>query len=123
DPNVSAFAKTSLPNCDPGEILTSDGSSLSCVTDTGGASAWTAVDATTSAKGIVSVPASGGLSVTDGEISLPDQSLTPGSFTKVTVDQKGRVTAGGAITEADLPDFSSAGKVSGDAINSGTISG
>jgi hypothetical protein len=36
DPSVSGFAKAALPTCSAGEVLKGDGTSLSCVTDTGG---------------------------------------------------------------------------------------
>ncbi|NCN95283.1 MAG: hypothetical protein GW917_01010, partial [Bdellovibrionales bacterium] len=80
DPNVSAFAKASLPTCGAGEVLKSDGTSLSCVTDSGG---WSAVDATATVKGIANFPAAGGLSVSSGAVSLPDVA-TAGTSTKVT---------------------------------------
>ncbi|MGZ3856387.1 MAG: hypothetical protein ACXVKO_09030, partial [Bacteriovorax sp.] len=41
DPSVSAFAKTALPTCAAGEVLKSDGTSLSCVTDNAGAGSYT----------------------------------------------------------------------------------
>lgn len=48
---------------------------------------------------------------------------TPGTYTKVTTDAKGRVTSGAALAEVDIPTLSTAGKVSGSAINAGTIGG
>jgi hypothetical protein len=48
---------------------------------------------------------------------------TAGTYTKVTTDSKGRVTIGAALAEADIPTISTAGKVSGSAINTGTIGG
>ncbi|MBK7963164.1 MAG: hypothetical protein IPK04_19450 [Bdellovibrionales bacterium] len=41
----------------------------------------------------------------------------------LTTDAKGRVTSGAALSEADIPTLSTAGKVSGSAINAGTIGG
>ncbi|MAV92076.1 MAG: hypothetical protein CL676_11710, partial [Bdellovibrionaceae bacterium] len=121
DPNVSAFAKASLPTCGAGEVLKADGTSLSCVTDTSGG---TPADATDSTKGIASFPVAGGLSVSSGAVSIPDQgSVTPGAYPKVTVNQKGIVTAHSSLSEGDIPTLSTAGKVSGDAITSGTIAG
>ncbi|NCN42384.1 hypothetical protein GW916_14190, partial [bacterium] len=119
DPNVSAFAKASLPTCGTGEVLKSDGTSLSCVTDsTGGAT----TDATATVKGIANFPAAGGLSVSSGAVSLPDVA-TAGTSTKVTYDAKGRVTSGTSLAESDIPTLATAGKVSGSAITSGTIAG
>ena len=46
--------------------------------------------ATTSAKGAVSIPTTGALEVTAaGAVSLSDTAVTPGTYAKVTVDQKG----------------------------------
>lgn len=53
---------------------------------------------------------------------LPDVG-TAGTYTKVTTDSKGRVTSGAALAEADIPTLSTAGKVSGNALNAGTIGG
>ncbi|MBK7962069.1 MAG: hypothetical protein IPK04_13250 [Bdellovibrionales bacterium] len=53
---------------------------------------------------------------------LPDYG-TPGTYTKVVTDAKGRVTSGSALVEADIPTLSTAGKVSGTALNTGTIGG
>jgi hypothetical protein len=60
-------------------------------------------DATTAAKGIVQIDAVGGLAVAGGVVSLADTAVTPGTYTKATVDQKGRVTAGAALLAGDLP--------------------
>ncbi|NCN95123.1 MAG: hypothetical protein GW917_00195 [Bdellovibrionales bacterium] len=87
------------------------------MTDTGGS-----VDATDTVKGIVNVPTSGGLSVSSGSIGLPDVA-TAGTSTKVTYDAKGRITSGTTLAESDIPNLSTAGKVSGSAITSGTIAG
>ncbi|MBN8537175.1 MAG: hypothetical protein J0M15_08975 [Deltaproteobacteria bacterium] len=48
---------------------------------------------------------------------------TPGTYSKVTTDTKGRVTAGTSLVEADIPNLVSAGKVNGAAINVGTLGG
>jgi hypothetical protein len=60
----------------------------------------------------------------DAQISaaLPNVGIA-GTYAKVTTDAKGRVTAGTGLVDADIPTLASAGKVSGNAINSGTISG
>jgi hypothetical protein len=60
-------------------------------------------DATTAAKGIVQIDAVGGLAVAAGVLSIADTAVTPGTYPKVTVDQKGRVTAGALLVAADLP--------------------
>ncbi|MBN8538363.1 MAG: hypothetical protein J0M15_15020 [Deltaproteobacteria bacterium] len=52
---------------------------------------------------------------------------TAGTYTKVTTDSKGRVTSGTTLAESDIPTLSTAGKVSGGALNPlltlGTIGG
>jgi len=60
-------------------------------------------DATTTSKGIVQVDPVGGLAVNAGVISLADSDATPGTYSKVTVDAKGRVTGGAALAGSDLP--------------------
>ena len=54
-------------------------------------------DATTGSKGIVQIDAVGGLAVAAGVLSLADTAVTPGTYPKVTVDAKGRVTAGASL--------------------------
>jgi hypothetical protein len=63
----------------------------------------TVPDATTLAKGVVQIDPVGGLAVAAGVISLAGTGVTPGTYTKTTVDAKGRVTAGGQLAAADLP--------------------
>jgi hypothetical protein len=60
-------------------------------------------DATTAAKGIVQIDAVGGLAIAGGVVSIADTAVTPGAYPKVTVDQKGRVTAGALLLAGDLP--------------------
>jgi len=60
-------------------------------------------DATTTSKGIVQIDATGGIAVNAGVIGLANSGVTPGTYPKVTVDQKGRVTAGTALSGSDLP--------------------
>ncbi len=60
-------------------------------------------DATTASKGIVQIDSVGGLAVDAGVISLAGTGVTPGTYTKTTVDARGRVTAGGLLSAADLP--------------------
>jgi hypothetical protein len=60
-------------------------------------------DATTTSKGIVQIDAVGGLAVSAGVMSLAASGITPGTYTKTTVDAKGRVTGGTALVAGDLP--------------------
>jgi len=60
-------------------------------------------DATTTSKGIVQVDPVGGIAVNAGVISLADSGAMPGTYSKVTVDAKGRVTGGAPLAGSDLP--------------------
>jgi hypothetical protein len=60
-------------------------------------------DATTASKGIAQIDAVGGLAVAAGVLSLANTAVTPGTYPKVTVDAKGRVTAGASLGSSDLP--------------------
>lgn len=57
-----------------------------------------------------------------GVLSLSNTGVGAGTYTKVVVDARGRVTASAALVDADIPTLTSAGKVDGAAI-SGTIGG
>ena len=49
----------------------------------------------------------GDINATGGVFTLTDTGVTPGSYAKVIVDNKGRVTgSGGALTAADIPNLS-----------------
>jgi hypothetical protein len=65
--------------------------------------ATTVPDATTLAKGIVQIDPVGGIAVNAGVISLSASGVTPGTYTKVTVDSRGRATAGAQLAAGDLP--------------------
>ena len=54
-------------------------------------------------KGIVQVDAAGGLAVESGVLSLTPSGASPGTYPKVAVDAKGRVTAGASLAPSDLP--------------------
>src|SRR5512146_2697048 len=63
----------------------------------------TVPDATTLAKGVVQIDPVGGVSVAAGVISLSASGVSPGTYTKVTVDSWGRATAGAQLAAGDLP--------------------
>jgi hypothetical protein len=54
-------------------------------------------------KGIVQVDAAGGLAVESGVLSMSPSGASPGTYSKVTVDAKGRVTSGANLVAGDLP--------------------
>ncbi len=60
-------------------------------------------DATTTSKGIVQIDPVGGIAVNAGVISLSNSGAMSGTYPKVTVDAKGRVTAGAPLASSDLP--------------------
>ena len=145
--DVQTFAKTALPVCTSGDVLSSDGTTLGCVT----VATATTPDATTSTKGIVAIDSAGGIAVSGGTISLATSGVAAGTYTKVSVDVTGRVITGATLVATDIPSldatkittgtfpsaqipsldaskittgtFATPGRVSGDAITSGTIGG
>ncbi len=54
-------------------------------------------------KGIVQIDATGGLAVEAGVLSMAPSGASPGTYPKVSVDVKGRVTAGANLSAGDLP--------------------
>lgn len=60
-------------------------------------------------KGIVQIDPAGGLAVDAGVLSLPPTGVSPGTYPKVTVDAKGRVTAGANLSASDLPNHTHTG--------------
>ncbi len=63
----------------------------------------TVPDATALSKGVVQLDPVGGLAVAAGVVSLAGTGVTPGTYTRATVDAKGRVTAGAQLAASDLP--------------------
>lgn len=64
----------------------------------------------------------GGTITNSGTVALATVG-TAGSYSKVTTDAYGRVISGANLTDADMPSITSPGRVSGSAINAGTIGG
>ena len=60
-------------------------------------------EATTTSKGIVQIDPVGGLAVAAGVTSLAATGVLAGTYPKVTVDAKGRVTGGTTLVSGDLP--------------------
>ncbi len=54
-------------------------------------------------KGIVQIDPAGGLAVESGVLSMAPTGASPGTYSKVAVDAKGRVTAGANLAADDLP--------------------
>jgi trimeric autotransporter adhesin len=118
DPTVMPFAKTALPTCTAGSILTTDGSTLSCVPSpaagvtsvTAGAGLETSPSGGITATGSISI-ASGGVTgdkIASGTITsdkLANSTVAPSTYTKVTVNEKGLVTSGATLIESDIPNL------------------
>ncbi len=60
-------------------------------------------DATTTGKGIVQIDPVGGIAVAAGVLSLAATGVVAGTYPKVTVDAKGRVTGATTLVSGDLP--------------------
>ena len=74
--------------------------------------------ATDSTLGVVKVPVGEGLLVNgDGDLGLSNTGVINGTYTKVTVDDQGRVTNASMLTAADVPNLDA------DTINTGTFPG
>ena len=112
---TGAVTLSKIAACDDGKILKMSGVNWTCSDDSNAGGTITSV---ATGEGLT-----GGPITTTGTISLGDSGVVPGTYTKVTVDVKGRATVGASLVEADIPVLSTAGKVSGNAINSGTIGG
>ena len=63
----------------------------------------TVPDATTLAKGVVQIDPVGGINVAAGVISLSTSGVGPGTYTKLTVDSRGRTTSGTTLSAGDMP--------------------
>lgn len=96
DPTVSAFAKTALPTCSASEVLSSDGTSLGCVTDQAGAGTFTGT-----ANRIVTTDSGGALAVT----SISDTVL--GYMSGVTSNVQTQLNA--KANSSAIVDWSAAG--------------
>jgi hypothetical protein len=119
DPTVMAFAKTALPTCAAGSILTTDGSTLSCVpapatgvtSVTAGAGLETSPSAGITSTGSISIADGGvtGAKIASGTITsdkLANSTVAPNTYTKVTVSEKGLVTGGASLADGDIPNLS-----------------
>ena len=70
--------------------------------------------ATTSAKGAVLITSGGGISVDgSGAISTSTSGITAGTYTKVTVNNKGVATAGASLVAGDIPNLAATKITSG----------
>lgn len=95
-----------------------NGTSVQSIGGGGGGIASITVGSSMTANGVAGGTLSG-----PGTIDIKDSGVAANTYTKVTVNTKGLVTAGSNLVEADVPTLSTAGKVSGSAINTGTIAG
>ena len=111
---VQPFAKAVLPVCGAGQFLKDNGSNgFVCAAPAGSGT----VTSVATGTGLT-----GGPITSTGTIALATLGAGGTGF-KVTYDVYGRVTGAVALVEADIPTLSTAGKVVGSAITSGTIGG
>jgi len=108
DPNVQAFAKTSLPTCSTGEALASDGTTLTCVSVASGSLSESDIPKLTSAGNGVD---GGAIS---GEIGGSTSINTSGNITTTgSLSVSGSVTTGSFSTrQFDLYDSDDTNKIS-----------
>lgn len=92
-------------------------------TQTLGTGAGGGISSLTVSSQLTAAGVAGGTLTGSGAIDLSNTGVAAGTYPRVTVDVKGRVIAGGALAESDIPTLSAPGKVSGNAITSGTIGG
>lgn len=120
-PSGSPAAGTIWYDSGSGSLKYSNGTATPVVVN---AAAGGGVSSITVGNGLVDGTGATGTAITvSGTIALPAIG-TVGSYYKVTTDTQGRVASGSTfLIESDIPSLSSAGKVSGNAITSGTISG
>jgi hypothetical protein len=93
-PQISAGGSTGTS----GQVLQSTGTGMQWATIAGSGTVTSIVAGT----GLT-----GGTITTTGTIALADSGVTAGTYTKVTVDVKGRVTTGASLLAADIPSLSS----------------
>ena len=84
--------------------------------------------ATTSAKGAVQITSGGGLTVSgSGELSTSTSGISAGTYTKVTVNNKGVATAGTTLSASDIPSLDATkittGSIAAARIGNDTIDG
>jgi phage-related tail fiber protein len=94
-----------------GETLTFTGSAPISAAVTNNTVTLSAANATTTAKGVASF-APENFSVNSGAVDLSNVG-TAGTYTKVTTDDKGRVTSGTTLAAADIPNLDTAKITSG----------
>lgn len=145
---VQSFAKTALPTCSTGQVLKSNGTALSCVTDSTGTGGGGTVTEVSSANNYISVATGTTTPVLTLNVGTAANTVAAGNDSRITGALQSGASAGGdlsgtypnpsigtgvisnthiasgaAIADSKLATISTAGKVSGSAITSGTIGG
>ena len=81
------------------------------------------ISSLTVASNLTAGGTAGGTLTGPGTIDIVNSGVGPGTYPKVTVNSKGLVTYGTGLSESDIPNLVTPGKVSGNSITSGTIGG
>ena len=92
--NGSQFVNKQIPTCTGTEYLTFNGTTYSCVTDSGSAGTVASVSGTVNEINVTSG--------TNAVVSLANNGVTSGTYTKVTVDTKGRVSSATQLIASDI---------------------
>ena len=97
-----------VPSCGVNQYLTFNGTSYSCAADSGASGTITSVSvtgplsATTGTNPIISLNYSSDFTLSGGALNLLTTGVVPGTYTKLTVDSRGRVVSSSALTLADV---------------------
>ena len=97
-----------MPSCSPNQYLTFNGTSYLCAADAGASGTITTISVTgplSSTAGtnpVLSINYSADFTLSGSALNLTTTGVVPGTYTKMTVDSRGRVVSSSALTSADV---------------------